>query len=232
MKPHLHPAISAGFKRTILSTLAGLALMTGLLSGASFRTIAFFPIKGVENIGYLTNQNLVPVELPRRDFSPEYPIEPGASILFAKPGTEGAPPVTLLKVTIPQSMSKVLLVFLPASKPSGKPFNVLVLDDSLVALKAGELRLINISHSTVLGYLGEHKLLIKPHEVRTVKAPRRLKDGQYYVNLASIKDGKNRPLCRTYWPEDPEIRQLIFIFDDLRRKSVRLMGIDDPVVPE
>lgn len=219
--------------RPLLALLLLCWLIPAASPGASFRTISFFPIKGLEDIAYLAGDELLPVELPARQFSPTYKISGDGPIVFARPGAEGEKPVPLLTVKRPNGLSRLLLIFLPVAESDAKPCKVIVLDDSLVALRPGELRFINLSTSTVFGYLGERKLSIAPKKISKVEAPKRLaKDGTYYVSIATRKDKKQRPLCKTRWPHESDTRRLIFIFNDARRRSVRMMGIDDVIEPQ
>jgi len=210
--------------------LLSLWLLPVQSNGASFRTICFFPVQNLEKISYLSKDQLIPVDLPSRSISKSYPYNPEKPIVFAEAGADAEKPVPLITVKPPTNLSKVLLVFLPASKESGKPCQVIVLNDSLTALKAGEMRFINLSSRTVLGFLGEQKLKIAPKKISIVKAPRKLaKDATYYVNIYTLQNKKPRPLCKTRWPHDADNRQLMFVFDDPVRKSIRMMGIDDMV---
>lgn len=55
----------------------------------------------------------------------------------------------------------------------------------------------------------------------------RNKDNYYYVNIRTFKDDIYRPLYKGYWPHDDDVRRIIFIFDDLKNKRVRFMGVPD-----
>lgn len=212
-----------------------IALSLTELHAAEFRAIAFFSDGKQAPIYHKERASGAPTEtqLPRRNLSKPQKYQKGKALVFGVPDTEvegGLRPLVTLSIN--PTYVDPILVFLPTKSGSKAPYGVIAVDGSWSEFKAGDLYFINLSKTSVKGFLGEKKVALIPRQRERVAAPTKLnKDNFYYVNIRSYVSEKHRPLFKGYWPVNKGVRRLVFVFDDPKNKVVRFMGIPDTKKP-
>ena len=89
---------------------------------------------------------------------------------------------------------------------------------------------MNLSEATVGGTLGGRKFHLAPRQDLMLKPP--LDDNGDYavaVDFKSAGQAVSRPLCRTTWRHDPEIRQLVFITSAGDRPAPRIWSVEESI---
>lgn len=175
----------------------------------------------------------IPISLPAMNLSEPVILPDGDIVLAALPlaPTKDHPiPPGAPLVKIPAAWSQVLLLFLPDPKNKDFPVRVLPVDGSLTAFKPGDLLWLNISAAAVSGTLGNTPFQI-PSGTITVVKPSRAETGDYPVAVNCLLKGetKLRPICRTTWRHDPQIRQLIFAINAEDRPVPRLWSVAETI---
>lgn len=133
--------------------------------------------EGLENpVTVMSGDDLIEVALSKR--SPSEPVKiPVDGILkivrkVENPNAPGKPAyLTLAQANIPEGMSKVLIILIPAAtNPEGLLFRAKVQD--LAAFKGGDSLYLNLTNLKVGVELGKTSLEIKPGELRIFDSPK------------------------------------------------------------
>jgi hypothetical protein len=136
---------------------------------------------------------------------------------------KGAP-----SVPVPEETADFyLLVF---SDPENKvvPVRLRVVGSGPGGQRRGQTLWINLTGHTILGNLGERKLLIASDSSSIVEAPR-ADEGDYPVSMTYRSEGDDteKPICETRWMHDPRARNLGVIFAKEGFRAPRLLVFSD-----
>ncbi|NNC89628.1 MAG: hypothetical protein HKN82_14330 [Akkermansiaceae bacterium] len=193
---------------------------------------------GLENpVSVMTGQNLTEVTLSRRSASEPVKIPADGIIRIVRKVENPEDPEkpayrTLAQALVPEGMSKVLLILVPAPKSDSGPIYQTRVQD-LAKFTGGDYLYINLTTVNVAVQLGETRIGLKPGNVRIYDAP-------------ALSGPTNVPVSYHYYhPEEKEWKMLsastivlratrreICIFSwDPRFKRVNYHGITFPVEP-
>ena len=177
----------------------------------------------------------IAITLPAMNLSEPVTIPDGDIVLAALPRAptkdHPIPPGAPL-VKIPAAWSQVLLLFFPDPRNKDFPVRVLPVDGSFTVFKPGDLLWLNLSAATVGGTLDKTPFRI-PSGTITVVKPTRSETGDFPVAVNCLLKGETtpRPICRTTWRHDPQIRQLIFVINAEDRPVPRLWSVAETIHP-
>lgn len=171
------------------------------------------------------------VELPRMNFSPVYPIRPGAltlALLPSPPAPDGSIPADAPKATLAESVTDFYLIV--SSDPANKiaPVRMRVINADAAHFKRGQMLWYNLTENRIGGLLGSRKLLLNPQSRLILDAPATgMQD--YRVNIHFLTPGKQRPepLCETSWTHDPRSRSVFFVISPDGSPIPRILGFPD-----
>jgi hypothetical protein len=128
----------------------------------------------------------------------------------ARPRAEGEPqPTPIAVVSLPERVRRVLL--LPIAKPDNKlEIRAMGIDDS--SLKAGDYRIFNYSTSDLVGLLGNKPLRLSSGQTLDISdSSLREKDDDLGVQIAYVKDGKQKLFYSGMWGHSIQARNYIFM---------------------
>lgn len=171
-----------------------------------------------------------PVELPRMNFSPVYPIASGNLTLYLLPrdfDVKNPIPPQAPSISIPETIDDCYLLcrFDPQRQPL--PIALQVIDSSSHNFHRGQMMWFNLTPYAVGGSVGSQQLAMHPQSRVMLDAPA-TKNEDYLVNLSYIREKEIRqPLCETKWQHNPETRTVIFVFTEANRRIPRVMGFPD-----
>lgn len=196
----------------------------------TFRTLCYFPVKGITKLHYLDQGQTSEVALPRMNLSTPYKAHGNEPLVFGQIDQKDGKPIIIpmAKTKIPSSTQHAILLFLPAPKDHPLSFKILVIDYDKDKLRNGENLFINLSNEPVAGQFGKRKLLIPAKkQVKMNPVLDQDKAGRYFVNIRSQVNGKWRPLCKSYWRFNPKTRKLVLIFRDPKTNRLRLLSFPE-----
>jgi len=218
------------------ATVAGLALLCGTAASLAgkpapttieFRVNRCLPVTPHKTLQLRTGEEtFLDVELPRMNFSKVYRHRGSRKLVFGTTVKTGDQTrfTPLASALVPENLKKVLLVFLPAgsASKSGLPYRVAVIDASAVTFRGGSAYYFNLSRFPIAGQLGDRPLRLRPGASTRIRA----RPGKrYYVDIRYQKDNKWFPLCKSYWEDDPDFRQVVLIYDDPKSRRTRFLSI-------
>jgi hypothetical protein len=171
------------------------------------------------------------VELPRMNFSPVYPIRPGAltlALLPSPPAPDGPIPADAPKAALAESVTDFYLIV--SSDPANKvaPIRMRVINADAANFKRGQILWYNLTDNKIGGLLGSRKLLLDPQSRLILDAPAAGME-DYRVNIHFQPPGKTRPepLCETSWTHDPRSRSVFFVISPDGSPIPRILGFPD-----
>lgn len=220
--------MNQAMKYTYLLT-AILCIAIHPLSAGEFRTLCFFGSGTAKEVHHLENATITKTDLPTKNFSKSYQFTAGVPILFGRPNPEEAGTlIPYLAVTPPAGVQDLILLFFPTEDPEA-PLKVIPIDGSWNEFKRGELMFLNVSSMNVSAVLGKTRFILESGTPKKISGPEPDdKDGDYYyVTIRSQEKKSWRPLYKGYWPLDEKVRRFVFVFDDTKNDTVRLMGVPD-----
>lgn len=138
------------------------------------------------------------------------------------------------RVTVPKSMSEVLLVFFPLSDPE-KPYRVVPVVDSTKDFPLSRFLIANMSPHPLRFKVGEVGMEIQPGKIKLLPVIKEVKaNGQvpYYVYFEENGDWSR--LSTGFWSILPRKRNFQIAFKNPRTQNVELRGYSDgfPVYKE
>ncbi|MEO5716761.1 MAG: hypothetical protein ABIT37_25000 [Luteolibacter sp.] len=157
----------------------------------------------------------------------------GNDVVFSKSGkAEDAKKADLQlgKVTLPQSGSYFMLIFLPAGKET---FRILALDDSVKEFPLGSYRVISLSRLPVKITLEDKPYEFKPGQSSLITNPP-VQANQHSAMYAFAEvDGKWQRIGSGLWPNPGLKRSVQLFFDNPETMQTELRGFRDiaPPVP-
>lgn len=171
------------------------------------------------------------VELPRMNFSPIYPIRPGAltlALLPSPPAPDAAIPADAPKASLAESVTDFYLIV--SSDPANKiaPVKMRVINADAAHFKRGQMLWYNLTDNRIGGLLGSRKLLLNPQSRLILDAPATGME-DYRVNIHFQPPGKTliEPLCETSWTHDPRSRSVFFVISPDGSPIPRILGFPD-----
>lgn len=178
----------------------------------------------------------IQVDLPPMNLSGPVAIPAGDLVFAILPQSpqSGVPiPPGAPQIKVPAAWQRVILLFFPDPGNKVFPVRVLPVDGSLDKFKPGELLCYNLSTAEVGAILGEAKFRIASGKSSILK-PLRTDAGDYPVSIDCLLPGETRPrpICRTTWRHDPDIRQLLFIVNADDRTVPRIWSISETVTTQ
>lgn len=176
------------------------------------------------------------VALPRLNLSPVYKLRPGnlkLHLLTTAPIDPKAIPEGAPSVMVPASASDFYLIVTNDRSNAVVPVQMQLVNANAKHLGRGEMLWFNLTKKTIAGQVGTEKVVLKPSSRSVVKAPARTK-GDHAVDLyfRLPDDDFVYPLCKTRWRHNPQIRKLVFIFEEGKRRSPRIQAFTDFRAPE
>lgn len=203
------------------------------LHAGQFRTLCFFGSGPIEELYHIEKNTLTKTELPSRNLSQTYQFTADKPIIFGKPHPEK--PNTLiphLTVTAPEGVLDLIILFLPSEDPQ-VPLTAIPINASWQVFKAGELMFLNFSQQNVSAVLGKTRFVLPSGSPKKIASPltEDRSDARYFVSIRSETSRGWRPLFKGYWPNEANLRRFVFVFDDPKNETVRLMGIPDRRYP-
>jgi hypothetical protein len=130
----------------------------------------------------------------------------------ARPRAEGEPqPTPIATVSLPSNVRRVLL--LPIAKPDNKlEIRAMGIDDN--SLKAGDYRMFNLSTFDIAALIGTKPLRLKPGQTLDVSdSSLRTKDENLGVQIAYLKDDKQKLFYSGMWGHSVDARNYIFMIN-------------------
>lgn len=193
----------------------------------TFRTLCYFPVKGIQKVHYMSGGKAVEVELPKMNLSRSYKIPASGKILFGEPtekdGKEVIKPLAI--ATIPEGGKELLLLFFPASKKDTQmKYQVKVLNYDPGVFANGQYLFLNLSNEDVVGMFGKKRVFIGARkQVKFIPSSGLKDDERYYVNIRSKVNNQWRPLYKSYWYKSGSAKKLGLIYRDPSTKRLRLL---------
>lgn len=181
---------------------------------------------------YLVGQGAaIEVELPTRNLSSPVSLPKGDLILAAlpsPPAEEGEIPRGAPQVTIPESWTRCILIFLGDRGNSVFPVRVMVVNASNDHFPVGSTYIYNLSNTTIHGQFGKKQVHVEPGKSKSFSAPID-KFGGYPVGIDCLPRGEQTPraVSRSFWQHDPESRQILFVIPQEGTVIPRVWGVLD-----
>jgi len=92
----------------------------------------------------------------------------------------------------------------------------------------GEMLWINLTHKHVAGKIGKSSLKLAPNTTALVSSPASSpEDYPVEIYFRVPDDDRTHPLIESQWRHDPRSRSVVFVFDEGRRRSPRIMSFSD-----
>jgi hypothetical protein len=130
------------------------------------------------------------VDLDQYNFSKAFKLSPGATRLVFLPALlpeNASIPAAAPFLDIPEEWTQVLIFAFEDKSNPIMPIRLKAMNASQDAFGPGKIIFINMSEMTVFGYVGDQKLLSKPHTTEIIENPR-AGEGKYMLKLDSFKD--------------------------------------------
>ena len=172
-----------------------------------------------------------PVELPRMNLSPVYPLPPGDITLrmLAEAPTEtkpADPAAPSAKIAAAITDLYLLVTADPANR--AMPVKLQVINAGTDVFHNGQILWFNLTPNRIAGSLGERSIAFEPNSRVILDSPAAGND-DYAVNLTYTLPDNPRiyPLCETRWHDTPDSRGLFFIFTQPGVRTPRVVGFPD-----
>ncbi|MBN8458323.1 MAG: hypothetical protein J0M04_10865 [Verrucomicrobia bacterium] len=172
-----------------------------------------------------------PVELPRMNLSPVYPLPSGDITLRmlaqapsdAKPADPAAPSA---KVAASVTDLYLLVTADPANR--AVPVKLQVINAGADVFHKGQMLWFNLTPNRINGRLGDRGIALAPQSRAILDSPASGND-DYEVNLTYTlpENPKTYPLCETRWHNTPDSRGLFFVFTQPGVRTPRVVGFPD-----
>ena len=190
--------------------------------GAQFRTLAFSHEVKISECLMQVGEDTHSVELPRMNFSAAYAIPADRNLVFGLKDKAGNFKVIASR-RIPENLEDVIVLVLKNPRKKGLPYYLHLIDFDTKKVNFGQTLVINTSKEKVDAYLGKLNIMISPGK-KVLIDERKIQhqNGRYFVNFRSLINGKWRPLCKTFWNVDPNVRRLAFMFRDPTTQRLRM----------
>ena len=175
------------------------------------------------------------VELPRLNLSPVYKLRSGdlsLHLLKNIPSDPKAIPEGAPSVNVPAGTGDFYLILTSDPSNTVVPVHAQVVNATGNQLGRGEMLWFNLTQKTIAGQVGTEKVVLKPSSRTVVKAPANVKEDHavdLYFRLPD--DDFVYPLCKTRWRHDPQVRKLVFIFEEGKHRSPRIQAFTDYRMP-
>lgn len=176
------------------------------------------------------------IELPRLNLSPVYKVRPGNIkiwLLTAPVGKieeipEGAPSAT---VAVDVSDFYLLIIRDPSNKTL--PLRMQIVNANYDKIRLGEMLWFNLTPKHLVGKIGSASLQLPPNQMAITKEPAR-ENVSYPVEIyfRVPNDDRTHPLIESQWRHDPRSRNIVFVFDEGKRRAPKIRSFSDFRMPE
>ncbi len=204
--PNTEPMI-----RSLALTLLMTPLVQGQSSSISTHILTFAPAKLPEGFQsyFVTEGRLEPFAASAATLGLPIPYNGPREFTLYLSKTDSKSQVA--SVTLPEKCDHVLIICTPTTdeKVSLAAYKI---DSS--DFKAGDYRVFNFSKSSVSMNLGDQTIELAPEKDGTVRDSKWANDDiALPVKIATVLDGKNRPVYSSFREHSPKDRTLMFLFD-------------------
>ena len=212
-----------GFYRTVIFFFC----TSLLLQAGKFRTLAFSPEVTISECLLQVGEETQPIDLPRMNLSKSYDLPVDRNLVFGQKNEAGKFRVLATK-RVPEGLNDVVVLVFKRKGKKGHPYNLYLINFDKEKVNFGQTLVINTTKEKVDANLGKLNLMITPgKQVLIDERKIEHQNGRYYVNFRSQINGKWRPLCKTFWSVDPNIRRLAFMIRDPTSKRLRMFCFPD-----
>lgn len=228
------------FPRVLLSLALPLQLLFSLAAPAQdggrargievgFLAVAHLPDPGEVSIsaaGVLVGESF---ELPLNNLSPNQMV-PGRSFTLVATNAaaaDGEPPAPLATIRLPEEGASFRILLVPMPEGVYRPLIVRGDDPSF---RAGDVHLLNLSRTEVLGNLGSSALAIRPGEARNHTLVGDRDESYFEIRFATRNDGGLVPLTDTRWPLLRRSRVYVIFFNE-PSGNVSYRAVDEYLPP-
>lgn len=176
------------------------------------------------------------VSLPRLSFSPVYKLSSGDIRLWLLDSPVSKPeeiPTSSPVVTVGAANTDIYLIIIPDPGNSRLPLEMKPVNANFNQIALGEMLWINLTQKQLAGKIGKSSLSLPANSSAVVKKPA-TDAGDYAVEVyfRVPDDERTHPLLESQWYHDPRARNMVFVFDDGKRRAPKVMSFSDFRMPE
>lgn len=128
--------------------------------------------------------------------------------------------------------SSQIILLIRSGKENKDGMQVIPLDNQSNSFGGGQFFFMNAAKVDIAGMLGGAKFTLKPGKFTIVK-PTELKQreeggkGLFFTEFFFRKDDEARPFFSSTWPHNEKARSMVFFYQDLTNKRLRMHTIRD-----
>jgi hypothetical protein len=174
------------------------------------------------------------IELPQRNLSEAVELPSGDLAVAVLPGrpAQAELPAAAPKFKIPAAWTNCVLLFFHDPSNQVFPARVIPVNTSSADFPIGHTMVFNVTPATVVAKFGTAVIRIKPGQSESVK-PSGGGDEDYSIAIDCAYPGDQEPtvVCRSVWPHEKKVRQILFITPVPDQKVPRVWGVLDHPEP-
>ncbi len=175
----------------------------------------------------------VEITVPQSFWSKEYAYLGPSTLTFYRPAeVAGAEPEIIDSVELSGDVKEWLLLF--TQQPSTGEIRIYAMDVSLEGFPYGSSWYFNLTDRTLGVVYGERKFRLDPKTSEKV-SPDIEPNQNVQLQILAIRNEKLQDIYNSQWPQESNVRYLIFIVESLRRRErVEIFSVADyqPAVDE